>query len=266
MARGKRNTTGGFQAALATGERMTSLDEVVSNKAEKRSQERTTILLDQIMEREEDTRDIKDDHVAALVESIGVLGLLEPLVVDTRARLIAGKHRLYALRVLRDKNNAQFSELFPGEEVPVRMLLFNAAEEPERALHCEVAENEHRRDYTPKEVKALADRLVAAGYSYGKGRPAKGKKPLLPAMETIIGKSARTIRRYLDDQLEENRTNADFSEQVKKMELVGRHLRALDVLLDGVENNSKRAVLKKKVPSLLKLLDQAIHETIAAVD
>jgi len=37
-------------------------------------------------------------------------------------------------------------------------------------------ENEQRRDYTPAELKALAELLKKAGYKASKGRPAAGEK------------------------------------------------------------------------------------------
>ena len=46
------------------------------------------------------TRPLRASHVVALAESIAVLGLLEPLIVDTLGHLLAGAHRLAALRIL----------------------------------------------------------------------------------------------------------------------------------------------------------------------
>lgn len=262
MAQRKSNAKR-FQNAVHVAGDMAIQDEAVGVQAELKRQERTTIVLDRIQERKADTREVNPDHVAALTESISVLGLLEPLVVDVRARLIAGNHRLIALRHLREEDKDTFLEHFPGEEIPVRMMQFDAAEESDRALQCEVAENEQRRDYTPTEVKALAERLKSAGYSYGKGRPSQGSKPILPALETIVGKSARTIQRYMKDELEENTTNVAFFPEIRKLELIGRHLKAWDALCADSEPNSKRAALKKKTPGLLRLIEQAIKETVA---
>ncbi|HIK06727.1 MAG TPA: hypothetical protein IGS40_18880 [Trichormus sp. M33_DOE_039] len=57
------------------------------------------------------------------------------------------------------------------------MLPFDAESDPDLALQVEIAENEKRRDYTPNEVKAIADRLRTAGFIHVKGRPKKGQKP-----------------------------------------------------------------------------------------
>jgi type II secretory pathway component HofQ len=66
------------------------------------------------------------------------------------------------------------------------------------ALAAEVAENRQRRDYSPAEVTALADRLRAAGYRDGPGRPAKGTKALRPVLAAVIGRDLRTVRRTLN--------------------------------------------------------------------
>ena len=82
----------------------------------------------------------------------------------------------------------------------VRRFDFDADEDPERAFAIEVTENEKRRDYSPSEVKALAERLKTAGYREGRGKPKKGQRALMPALETIVGKSARQLHRYLSDE------------------------------------------------------------------
>ena len=61
----------------------------------------------------------------------------------------------------------------------------------------EVAENEQRRDYTPAEVRALAERLRGAGFRATAGRPRKGTKALLPALGAVVGKSKRQLLRIL---------------------------------------------------------------------
>lgn len=139
-----------------------------------------------------DTRQPTDDAVAAMAESLDALGLLEPLVVDRRGRLLAGKTRLLALRRLAEAAPDRWAV------VPVRRMDLDAEAEPERALAVEVAENERRRDYTPAEVRELADRLRAAGFQGTAGRPRKGGRALLPALGAVVGRSKRTLLRYLD--------------------------------------------------------------------
>jgi ParB family chromosome partitioning protein len=73
-------------------------------------------------------------------------------------------------------------------------------------LAIEASENEKRRDYSAVEVRALADRLVVAGYRATEGRPKKGEKSLIPSLAVIVGKSHRTIHRYLDSPSEGEET------------------------------------------------------------
>jgi ParB family transcriptional regulator, chromosome partitioning protein len=137
--------------------------------------------------------------VEDLMISIATLGLLEPLVVDSRGRLLAGGHRKAAIYLLKEQMPEEYSEHFSNELVPVRVLDFDANKNADLALQVEIAENEMRRDYTSAEVRVLAERLKAAGYVDTKGRPALGEKALRPALKVIIGKSIRTVQRYLNE-------------------------------------------------------------------
>ena len=166
----------------------------------------TTLLLDNIKDRHSgDTRPLNDDHVQALAESIAAVGLIEPLVVDIQGHLLAGGHRRAAIEYLREHDSKTYQEQFPGNRIPVRQLGFIAEDEPDRALGIEVTENERRRDYTAAEVKQLAERLRAAGYVDRRGRPKEGELRLKPALEVIIGKSARTVQRLLYENGSENK-------------------------------------------------------------
>jgi ParB family transcriptional regulator, chromosome partitioning protein len=159
-----------------------------------------SLLLSQIQQREQDTRALNPKHVEALVESIAVLGLIEPLVVDQSGTLVAGGHRLAALRRLQSDRPQNFRQHFPDGSIPIRMLLFKVEDDPELALQIEVAENEQRRDYTPGEIRAIADRLRGAGYTELKGRPKQGQRALMPALSVVVGKHIRTVQRYLSDE------------------------------------------------------------------
>ena len=154
--------------------------------------------LDSIIDRIENTRELNQNHVENLAESISALGLLEPLVVDRRLRLLAGGHRKAAIFVLRLSSPDLYELHFPNDQVPIRVMPFDADDEPDKALQCEVAENEKRRDYSPAEVKLLAQRLKAAGFVELKGRPKKGQKALMPALSVVVGKSIRRIQQYLE--------------------------------------------------------------------
>jgi ParB family chromosome partitioning protein len=176
----------------------------------------------------DDTREIDAYHVLDLAESVAAVGLLEPLVVDRHHHLLAGAHRWAAVRLLaiqipderviawrnmagiegpeKKKDDAllaiikRVSELpaIPGPAlVPVRIMDFDAEADSRRALSIEITENEKRRDYTKREVTALAERLKVAGFKYTRGKPKKGERALAPALALIIGKSDRTIRRLI---------------------------------------------------------------------
>lgn len=251
-----------MKQALEVAHNMGPLDQASSEKEAENRQKRVAIRLEQIKQRQQDTRKLNQPHVLSLVESITVLGLLEPLVLDRRYRLLAGGHRLAALEHLRDKYPKKFEHAFPDGMVPVRIMPFDAEAEQELALQCEIAENEHRRDYTPAEVRQLADRLRIAGYSHGKGRPKKGSKPLLPALEVIIGKHSRTIQRYLADKngTPKNTTNVVFSSELKLLKKTKLALESLDKSYVPDEKFSKRAKFHSELASFLVLLEEAIEE------
>lgn len=59
------------------------------------------------LRRDADTRPLNARHVVELAESIAVLGLLEPIVVDTAGHLLAGGHRLAALQLLAEPNDSR---------------------------------------------------------------------------------------------------------------------------------------------------------------
>jgi hypothetical protein len=56
------------------------------------------------LRKDADTRPLTARHVVELAESIAVLGLLEPVVLDTAGHLLAGGHRLAALQLLAEPN------------------------------------------------------------------------------------------------------------------------------------------------------------------
>jgi len=160
----------------------------------------STLSLDSIADRVDgNTRLLNPAHIEALADSIAVVGLIAPIAVDSRGRLLAGGHRRAAITLLREQNPEAFAKQFPGGQVPIRRYDFDSEAETDKALAIEATENEKRRDYTPAEVRAIADRLRTAGYRDAPGKPKKGEKALRPALELIIGKSIRQVRRYLND-------------------------------------------------------------------
>ena len=207
----------------------------------------STLFLEQITDRPGgDTRPLNPDHVGALVESIKAVGLIQPLAVDNQGRLLAGGHRKAAIEHLLVYDFDVFKQWF-SNGVPVRQYDFDALVDPNRALTIEVSENEKRQDYTPSEVRKLADRLKQAGYEDLAGRPAKGQKSVVLALSTIIGKSDKTVRRYLlDNQPSKGGQMSTFSSDVAKRQ-VGKWL--------------KQEAIPPQVAKLLKDLSKVLDES-----
>lgn len=168
-----------------------------------------------------ETRALAAGHVLALAQSIAALGLLEPIVVDLQTRLLAGGHRLAALRLLAAADRAAHlgalagatpeqaaaaGELDAGDfdfaRVPVRVMRFDSTSEVDLALGIETAENEHRKDYSRADVKRLLKRLEAAGYRTEPGRPKRGETAAIPLIQAVVGKSRAQVFRMLreDDE------------------------------------------------------------------
>jgi len=152
----------------------------------------------------EDSRPIDDEHVEELALSIAAVGLIQPLAVDCKGRLLAGGHRKAALDMLWEYDETEdedlqgaWSRLFPDSLIPVRVFDFDSAAVPDVALLVEAAENEKRKDYTPAEVLKLYRRLEAQGYVKTGGRPKKGEKSLTKALEQITGKNRKQVNRLL---------------------------------------------------------------------
>ncbi|MBD2120184.1 ParB/RepB/Spo0J family partition protein [Trichocoleus sp. FACHB-262] len=245
---------------------MTNLDKIIAAAQAKQGRQEqqtsfkvqgSTLPLAQIQTRQQDTRPLNSKHVESLAESIAVLGLIEPLVIDNQGRLLAGGHRLAAINHLKETQWGKYQEKFPDEFIPVRRLFFNANEDPELALQIEVAENEQRRDYTPTEVKAIADRLRESGYVDVKGRPKKGQKALMPALAVVVGKHLRTIQRYLGDGEPQEKV---AEKSTTRVVLLKQALSRLNKWQQKNPQTSAEKELAKKLPELIKLMEQALDD------
>ena len=179
-----------------TSKSLVERDRSAAARAERDREERIVVPLERITDRSENTRPIENAHALSLAESIAVLGLIHPIVVDARDRLLAGGHRLAALHLLRETKPESFRAHF-AHGIPVRRMAFDADVDHTRAFEVEVAENEHRRDYTKDELAHLVERLRKAGYKDTPGHPREGEKALAPALGVVIKKSLRTVRRIL---------------------------------------------------------------------
>lgn len=199
-----------------------------------------TIAWDEIRPRPDlDTRSLDPRHILSLARSIAAVGLIQPIAIDTRGKLIAGGHRL-AVWALLDVDDAEarrtaflkglsgytptaehdpanpsepeamateigtldvsgWKDAHPKSLVPVLVFDEDEAKKKNNALLREVAENEKRRGYTAADVKALAVRLERAGFEDIKGRPAEEQQSVRVELGRILGRSSRQIRRYLND-------------------------------------------------------------------
>lgn len=196
------------------------------------------IALDRIMPRpHKDIRPLKVPHVIELAETIAATGLLQSIVLDSKNRLLAGRHRYAACQLLaglnaidgstKDKeanstakliieifegaqvspqyqerilklDSAAFENHHPGTRIPCRIVDIDAEVDQKAAFDIEVVENEKRRDFSKEEIVKLVDRLKSIGYAELSGRPTKGQRPLMPALALIMGKSLRHVHRLLD--------------------------------------------------------------------
>src|ERR1035437_3701425 len=129
--------------------------------------------------------------VRSLAASIDKLGLLHPIVVDSKGRLVAGARRLGAVRSLGWK------------DVPVRVVrnLSDAAS----ALRAERDENTERKQFTPSETVSLARALEPLERAEAKTRqgtrtdrhpgklPASVKGDSRDKLAAVVGVSGRTL-------------------------------------------------------------------------
>ena len=222
----------------------------------------TTLHIDQIQDRHNpDTRSLNPIHVTELAESIAIVGLINPISVDSKGRLLAGAHRRAAIRQLREMNPEAFEQQVPQGQVLVRRYDFDASEDADRALTIEASENEKRRDYTPAEVRTLADRLRAAGYRDARGKPKRGEKALRPALEVIIGKSGRTVQRYLAGNVEA--VESPKSDNTTSVVLLRQAIKALEKWEQSDEKNASGREIDKlrgQLPHIKQMLENAIAD------
>ena len=212
--------------------------------------------LESIQDRASDTRNLNQKHVEALALSIAAIGLIEPLVVDKDGVLLAGGHRKAAIALLIDGPGGDklMNNLFPSG-IPVRVMPFSASDSPEKALQVEIAENEHRRDYTRDEVMGIIERLKQAGFEELKGRPKKGQKALMPALTAIVGKSRRQVFRILEEPKDKRVTHDTLSES-------DRDLQKAIALLQKWETTHGRkrreTALANRLPDILEQLQEGL--------
>jgi ParB family chromosome partitioning protein len=243
-------------------------DQVAEAKSQSDRANRVNLPLSRIRPRAEDTRPLRDSHVKDLAESIGALGLIEPLVVDLKGVLLAGGHRLAAIQFLKETNLELYQQQFPDALVPVRVMPFDSQAEPERSLLVELAENEKRVNYSRDQIEQLADRLRALNYRDLVGRPKEGEKALGPALAVAIGVSTRYVRKVLQQQ--RSGETGEVEEKIRnsvpnfqKLRVLRRIEAALEELISLPEAEQPTRVeqsLSKAIPQFLKKLKASIAE------
>lgn len=266
MARVRKRTDGQSLLAQATevAGAIHEQDQAAEAKSESDRAQRTNLPLPRIRSRAKDTRPLRDSHAKDLAESIGALGLIEPLVVDLKGVLLAGGHRLAAIGLLKEAKPEQYQQHFPDDLIPVRVMPFDAEAEPERSLQVELAENEKRVNYSRDQIEQLAERLRNLNYRNIPGRPKEGEKALGPALAVAIGVSARYVRKVLAEQHQDQYKNTRNSvPNFPKLKLLRKIEAALEELISLPEPDELTRVeenLYKAVPTFLKKLKASIDE------
>ncbi len=254
--------------ATAVADAIHEQDQAAEAKSQRDRAQRINLSLSRIRPRAEDTRPLHEQHVKDLAESIGALGLIEPLVVDLKGVLLAGGHRLAAIQLLKEANSDVYQLQFPDDLVPVRVMSFDAEAEPERSLQVELAENEKRVNYSRDQIEQLADRLRALNYRDIVGRPKEGEKALGPALAVAIGVSTRYVRKVLRQQrsgetgeIEEKiRNSVPNFHKLKVLRKIEAALEELITLPESDQPTRAEQSLYKAVPTFLKKLKTSIDE------
>ena len=248
MVRKRSDSAAIFAEATLTAEAIHKQDQVAEKRADLERSQRINLPLSRIQSRTEDTRPLRDQHVADLLESISALGLIEPLVVDLKGILLAGGHRLAAIHLMKTVDLDSYNQHFPNDLVPVRVMPIDSEAEPEKALQIELAENEKRVNYSRDQIERLAIRLRSLNYREIPGRPKEGEKALGPALAVAIGVSTRYVRRVLKEQslgIKETRNSVpSFSKK--------KTLKKIETALEELINSTESKRLSKTSRDLLK--------------
>ncbi len=267
MARKRPDASALFVAATDVASEIRHQDQVVEEKSERDRSQRTTLLLNRIEKRSQDTRPVLESHVQELVGSIAALGLIEPLVVDLKGRLLAGAHRLAAISLLKESSPEIYEQHFSGNQVPVRMMPFDADVDQQMALQVELAENEKRVNYSRDQIQRLAERLRALDYRDTKGRPKQGEKALGPALAVAIGVSTRYVRKVLSEQSQtsekapkENRNSVPILNKAKSLKRLQANLQAFLALPKPKSITQQDADLQTAVADLLNKVQASLAE------
>lgn len=155
------------------------------------------IPLDAIIERPDCSLDLRPERIDRLAISIAAVGLKQPLVLLADHRLVNGRHRLHALRALRERDPQDFLVHFPDAMIPIEVV--DLGQEPSSSAFrdYEVVEAPVFVDYTNAELVRAVEYLVRKGYSKKRGRPAKGELRVGPMLRDAFGLTPSAIARAL---------------------------------------------------------------------
>lgn len=272
MSKQRDEAKAGMLAGAIAGAGQAKTDRKMAEEAD-RGRMALILPITQIRERTIDTRPVNAVEVLMMAESIVAVGLLGPPCVDRNHVLIAGAHRMAAARLLltppHDRRShlaavEGFDELEMGERIDAlppldqlpeqiaggRMPVLvrtdlDAVADPAGALAAEAVENTARKQYTPAQVRALAERLVQAGFRESVGRPKKGEKALRPALEKILGIDGRHVRRLLGNEQAEDKKQADLVAMLKRLRKM-----AVAVAAHGIPQG-------ERLPEIRRIMDLA---------
>jgi ParB family chromosome partitioning protein len=262
MSNPKKRSTAVLGQATAIANAISAQDQAVETKLEEDRSQRTTLPLTKISPRTEDTRPLRSQHVNDLAESIAALGLIEPLVVDLQGRLLAGGHRLEAIKTLKTNHPNLYEQHFPDDLIPVRVMPFDAEADPERSLQVELAENEKRVNYSRDQIERLAERLRSLNYREISGRPKAGEKALGPALAVAIGVSTRYVRKVLSNKYENTRNSVPSFQDQKRLKLLRKlesALKEFAKLPEPEDFSQTEQSLSKAVPEFLAKVQAGIN-------
>lgn len=181
--------------------------------------------VDQIGRRASDLRPLNQEHVLRLAKSFAFVGMIQFPVVDFNDVLVAGEHRREAVALLKEVRDAPLEQVrlnftFDGQEEPTNedLVLIQSAYDRHFAAgvivhvmdtsnlndedvrsRIEFIENDHRRDFTPDEIRGYIAKLKEAGYRSTSGRPQAGEKVLSKELAIVLHKSRATVFRLLKE-------------------------------------------------------------------
>lgn len=262
MPNSRKRSTAVLGQATEIANAISEQDQAAETKLEQDRSQRAMLPLTKISPRIEDTRPLRSQHVNNLAESIAALGLIEPLVVDLQGRLLAGGHRLEAIKTLKANHPDLYVKHFPDDLIPVRVMPLDAEAEPERSLQIELAENEKRVNYSRDQIERLAERLRSLNYREISGRPKAGEKALGPALAVAIGVSTRYVRKVLSDKYENTRNSVPSFQDQKRLKLLRKlesALKEFAKLPEPEDFSQAEQSLSKAVPEFLAKVQAGIN-------